>query len=365
MEVTMGRRCGVVVVMFLLALAGCESDQDNGQADGAGPLPDAGTADTSSADAGFDLPSGDGAPDGGLPVIQGDLQSIVAAMPFVPSGGGYTPPTSAELQAFEAGLTTLLLGQQESAVSLLKSAGLEAVVLQETGGQTLLLVREPAGQAARGWGLYAFDVAPARPDLVIEVPHAQFEEKTADQGAEYTVALKPAALLVAGAHRCASDTASPCSGTTAVCSTTAQAFRVSDAAHYTEAAFQAAHRAATAQWPSAVAVQLHGMTFVTGGPHAVVSDGTSFSAPSAGLANQLAAALAQQLGLAVESCNQPHTATLCGTTNVQGRHSNGSPAPCTVPASAATGRFLHLEQSSELRGAQRAKVLASLQAIFP
>jgi hypothetical protein len=354
---------GILALVLVLALAGCESEQDNDQADGAGPLPDAGVGDTS----GSDLPASDGVPaaDGGLPVIQGDLQAIVAAMAFVPSGGGYTPPTSAELQAFEAGLTTLLLGQHEPAVSLLKSAGLEAVMLLEDSGQTFLLVREPAGSAARGWGLYAFDVAPARPNLVIEVPHTKFDQMTEDQGAEYTVALKPAALLVAGSHRCASTAPSPCSGTTQACSASAQAFRVSDAAHYTEAAFQAAHRVVTLQWPAAVAVQLHGMALVSGGPHAVVSDGTTLSAPSTGLSNQLADALAQELGLPIESCNEPHTSTLCATTNVQGRHSNGSPAPCTVAASAATGRFLHVEQSTDLRDAQRAKVLAALQQVFP
>ena len=40
---------------------------------------------------------------------------------------------------------------------------------------------------------------------------------------------------------------------------------------------------------------------------------------------------------------------LCGTTNVQGRHLNGSAEPCVDAADAASGRFVHLEQSQSLR----------------
>jgi hypothetical protein len=354
----MGRR---YALFFCCLLLGCSDEQAGGR-DGA-----------ARSDAEVDMARADFRPgeaavtDGSLPVIAGDLGAIVAAMPFVPKGGGYSPPAKDELQAFEAGITTLLLGQHESAASLLGKAGLEAVVLSETGGQKLLLVREPAASTARGWGLYVFDVSPSRPDLVIEVPHTRFDEMTEDQGAEVFVALGPAALMVAGTHRCASTVASPCDGTTRACSSssTDEPHTVSDAAHFTDGPFHAAHRAVTAQLPEAVAIQLHGFARAAGEPHAVVSDGTTLSAPSTSLSNRLAAALAKELGLAVESCNQSHTMDLCGSTNVQGRLSNGSPAPCTVAASAASGRFVHLEQSKEIRGAQRAEVLAALKSVFP
>jgi hypothetical protein len=359
-------RVEVVAYVSMLALASCSSD-DDGKGDGPPPPDYTVLKDGKQADGGADS-SGDAVTtaDGSLPVITGDLRAIVAAMPFVPEGGGYSPPAKAEVQAFEAGISTLLLGQHESASSLFKKVGLEAVVLSETGGKKLLLVREPAGSLARGWGLYVFDVSPAR-ELVIEVPHTRFEEMTEDQGAEFFLALEAAALMVAGTHRCASTVVSPCDGVTQVCSSTSswESHTISDVAHYADGPFHAAHRAVTAHLPKAVAIQLHGFAHGAGEPHAIVSDGTTFSAPSTSLSNTLAAALEKELGLDVESCNQKHTATLCGSTNVQGRHSNGSPAPCTVAASAASGRFLHLEQSKEIRGAQRQKVLAALKSVFP
>ncbi|MFP2913066.1 hypothetical protein ACLESD_50280, partial [Pyxidicoccus sp. 3LFB2] len=54
------------------------------------------------------------------------------------------------------------------------------------------------------------------------------------------------------------------------------------------------------------------------------------------------------------SCNAPDDSgkhrALCGTTNVQGRIDNGAGDACHAEATSASDRFLHLEQSSTLRG---------------
>jgi hypothetical protein len=43
------------------------------------------------------------------------------------------------------------------------------------------------------------------------------------------------------------------------------------------------------------------------------------------------------------------TCSLIGSTNVQGRFTNGSPQPCYTPASSNNGRFIHAEQLRRVR----------------
>jgi hypothetical protein len=84
-----------------------------------------------------------------------------------------------------------------------------------------------------------------------------------------------------------------------------------------------------------------------------LSDGTSREVTASAPVSRLAAALVAEGVEEVTSCNSgagvPRQLHLCGSTNVQGRHLNGSPQACTVSASAASGRFVHLEQSSAVR----------------
>ena len=120
-----------------------------------------------------------------------------------------------------------------------------------------------------------------------------------------------------------------------------------------------------APWPEDVLVSLHGM----GGAGASVSDGTKAATGGAGAAAAVALALAAALpGEPITSCSPdvgvPQDERLCGTTNVQGRLVNGAGAVCTSAAAAASGRFVHLEQSQAVRQ-QAAKVLEALAAGLP
>ena len=73
-----------------------------------------------------------------------------------------------------------------------------------------------------------------------------------------------------------------------------------------------------------------------------------------GIAGSAAALRAALPGHLVTQCNDDgtgHAATyLCGTTNVQGRHLNGTADACSAPALSATERFVHIEQSRAVRG---------------
>jgi hypothetical protein len=187
----------------------------------------------------------------------------------------------------------------------------------------------------------------------LEAPHADSDEGTLLQSATNLVALGARAMLVTGANRCADAAPSPCSGTTTVCGK--RGLRVSDAAHYPNTFFTAAHRALRATYPDGVTVSIHGMEGPSGGEAAIVTDGTDVDHPG-GLSVRLRNALNQHLTgkRRAYSCNAPADQgdhrPLCGTANVQGRIDNGVADACYATATVATDRFLQLEQSAQLRG---------------
>jgi len=122
---------------------------------------------------------------------------------------------------------------------------------------------------------------------------------------------------------------------------------------------------------SAIEIQLHGFSKTATDPDIIMSNGTSFAPPPGqdhlvALRNNLAA-VDPTLTFKVGHLDTDWT-RLLGTTNVQGRLINGSPAPCTLAASSATGRFLHLEQKySGLRDNEEGwdKMASAVAMTFP
>ena len=55
---------------------------------------------------------------------------------------------------------------------------------------------------------------------------------------------------------------------------------------------------------------------------------------------------------------------LCGTTNAQGRLSNGSPEACRMNAASASGLFLHIEQHRNIRD-DPSLLIQALQDVLP
>lgn len=291
----------------------------------------------------------------GLAAKQGSLRAWLGTVPITASGSeGFQEPGGTELTAFERAFRELLSsGPSAERVLDFSQLGYSLSTYRDddTGNAWLVLMDTVQG---RGGGTFVVNLAPAR-DMWLETPHADSDEGTLRQGAEQLVALGARALLITGANRCADAAASPCSGTTAVCGT--KGLRMSDAAHYGNNFFTSAHRALRDTYPSGIAVSVHGMDVGGDGPEAaVVSDGTSRDRAGS-LSVRVRDALNQHLPASPRrafSCNAADDAgkhrTLCGTTNVQGRIDNGAGDACFADATAATDRFLHLEQSAALRG---------------
>jgi hypothetical protein len=283
------------------------------------------------------------------------LANTVAAAPQKGSDAYTRISTSAAVE-LRAGLKALLAGDQSTAMARAATA---SYTLCLEGDVVLWRSTVSAGHAALALRLGGS----ARPVLV-GVPHAIYDLGTPGQGLQVFEKLKARGLALAGAHRCSSKSASGCSRSTGVCGTSGEPYRLSDAAHAVDTAFQIFHEVLLADDASLVAISLHGMS----GLGVSLSDGTTGAAASGSHVAQLAPLLAKAFpGDLITSCNLgagvPHQLRLCGTTNVQGRLANGAASPCTDLPSGASGRFIHLEQSKAVR-AQAALVAAALDQVL-
>ncbi|MBF5040770.1 hypothetical protein FGE12_00060 [Aggregicoccus sp. 17bor-14] len=288
----------------------------------------------------------------GLSSEQGDLsQRLDKAVILSANTSQFREPSSSDLQAFQRAFGRLLGPVDPSAVADLEKLGFEVSRFREaSSGASWLIVEEKAPRT--GAGTFAINLSPAR-DLWLETPHADSDQGTLEQGAKQVVALGARALIITGVNRCASAAKTACdTGATAVCG---GKLRTSDAAHFADNYFTAAHKALRAAYPSAVAVSLHGME-TAGKEAAVVSDGTRTARPtslSLRLRDSVNSYLKTTDGLAY-SCNDVNDngqfRPLCGSTNVQGRLDNGASDGCYTEGGAASDRFLHVEQGPILRG---------------
>jgi hypothetical protein len=302
----------------------------------------------------------------GLPQEQGELQKrLEKARISGADSGGFREPRGTDMAAFERAFTVLLSGSPTpEAVADLASLGFTTTRFRDSqgaGGDWLLV----EGRKEDGGGTFAVNLAPAR-DLWIEAPHADSDEGTLAQGAEQAVALGARALLVTGSNRCAAAEATPCAGVTKMCG---GELKVSDVAHFDRNFFTSAHRALRDRFRDAVAVQIHGMD-APGAEAAVLSNGTEETRPD-GVSVRLRDALNSRLkGSRAYSCNDrgddgKHR-ILCGTNNVQGSLDNGESDACNGRPTAASDRFLHLEQAESVRLGRNGPVMVDAMAeAFP
>jgi hypothetical protein len=98
-----------------------------------------------------------------------------------------------------------------------------------------------------------------------------------------------------------------------------------------------------------------------------LSDGTRVAGADTDLVQQLRTALLAR-SVNVGSCNRPADGltaqNLCGTTNAQGRLSNGSLEACRINATSASGLFLHIEQHRNIRD-DPSLLIQALQDVLP
>lgn len=222
-------------------------------------------------------------------------QWLVDHLRAMAADGPYRPPTPQERAEAIVVLRAVLADKSPD----LGNLPLHVATGTDDAGHPFTMLTETAA----GWGTVLLRSAS---DLLIEVPHPGADRLTARLGLELFGAIPSAALLVAGAHRNAADSAA-------------------DVAHRTDSLFHA-----FAQTLALPEIQLHGFAADTApDTDAVVSAGAGAPAE---LHRQVEKALRRH-GFRVG-----HHERLAGRTNVQGI------------AAAARGRtFLHLELAPVLR----------------
>lgn len=286
-----------------------------------------------------------------VPRRSGDLRADLSQRALPGRGSeAFREPSAAELDAYQAAVSKLLqegatvaaqaaLAELRYAVSLYTDArGAEFLVLEDT-------------DATRGGGTVVVNLAPSR-DLILEAPHSDSDAGTGGQATAMFFQLGARALLLNGAHRCASSAKSACSPENTFCG---DGGRISDAAQHPFTFFTAAHRAMRAAFPQALAASIHGMD-ADGPEAAVISDGTRIpkaGAVSVRLRDGINAALGAGSATRAFSCNDTADngkfRPLCGTTNAQASVDNQSADACLSEPTGASDRFVHVEQGEPLR----------------
>ncbi len=269
------------------------------------------------------------------------LPDLVAEVrTFMPgeASGGYVVPTPEEEEAFRAAARALLAGDAATAErALAPFAGAFEVleVLDGAGGGRYLAIAEVPGAATgllpRGWGLFLFARTPARDRLVIEAPHPLADRESEMDAAVATSRLRPAAFLLAGAHRYADPKP------------------LSDMAHASHSVFEAVHEAALL--PDRVAVQVHGFSLAThpGYPDLLLSTGRPAPTPdSAAICDRV-----NRGGLFCLLFDGTAYTDLGALTNAQGNY---------AAAALGGGHFLHFELADAAR-ADPARVAVVVDAV--
>lgn len=295
-----------------------------------------------------------------LPVCQGSVLGVFSLSSINPpqaNSGGYVPASAARRIALESSLTSMLAGDGTSALTYATSA--EYLLCKGTGAEAdLVLWRPPSGS---GQAPVALRVGAAR-GVIIEAPHILFDSGTLEQAVFLFERLKARVLIASGTHRCAHAQSAGCSGTTAACG--GGPFRLSDMAHTEESAFHSAHTVLADHFAQDWVLALHGMA----ASGVSVSDGTELPTTAQSPAAKVATAMATKFA-GVTTCNSypggvPVHAHMCGTTDVQARHLNKSALACTKAAQSSSQRFIHLEQSKQVRNSMP-QVAEALETVLP
>lgn len=329
--------------MALLVLAGCTQERISSGAEG-DTATDSDTA----------------LPDCGASVFE--ALSLSSMSPPPQESDLYLVADDADKTAVRSSLEAWFEGDSDVAIQEGQRAGYD--LCRGTGVESDWVLWSPAG-SGQGRALWALNTDAEARGLIVETPHPEHDLDTLPQGVELVRALNARALITSGTHRCANTTATQCSGQTRVCTGEPAPYPESDMAHTLASRFQAAHEAIAEHFSNDLVVSLHG--FADDGVS--LSNGTTDPITTQDPVARLVSALEQQLPAEyITTCNAFSGGTeenrLCGTSNVQGRHLNGSPNACTQSADVASQRFIHMEQSLTIRQNETVAVQAAFETLL-
>jgi hypothetical protein len=287
-------------------------------------------------------------------VQSGDLtshiDSIIDAMPTTYGGGDYLQPNSASRALWREIVDHILAEEYADAHTKALTKNYQVVLFTDTAesDSTVHIVLERTPEStSRYWGTFVFNTLPLRSSLVIESVHPRYDLNTGYQSIRIYQHTEARAFCVSGTHRCNGLSASPCDGTSTICTGSSDPYRYSDHAHVVSATIHITTEAMLDNNPELLVIQPHGFGQEEGDPDLIISNGTRFSPSGTDYAVAISDAIQAidpSLTTKVGHVDLDWT-RLLGTTNTQGRLLNGSADPCEDPATAATGQFVHVEQA--------------------
>lgn len=299
--------------------------------------------------------------------VSGSLEQTLKAIGYGTAGDEqWVEPTAAQEVSFRAMVSAFLAGDYAQAASFGNDIAYDVIEYTDTDVvpatvHYLLMGQSKINQAGfRGWGLYARN--PGGRDLLIQAPHPRTDLYTERQAIELYLASSAGLLSIAGTRRDSTAELSTCSGS----------YPKSDAAHHTLHPFQYFHEAVNDASVSTAFLELHG--FGSGSLNKLkkqcrsgndklvnLSEGVNYRPGKKD--SSLMLTLEAQIdgdGLAEACVYGRDTKSLGGTTNTHGRYTNGSVDVCTTNAESSEHRWIHLEQSYEVRSAYRAELNQSI-----
>ncbi|MFH1437137.1 MAG: hypothetical protein ABIJ56_15625 [Pseudomonadota bacterium] len=213
-------------------------------------------------------------------------------------------------------------------------------VLMET------LDEDADGTVDRGWGTFIVDPDPSR-ELNIHITHPVFCTTTELEGVSIFKGVGGRSYLMGGAHREANSRISSCQA----------AYFEADAAHNVNNMDQPAVREIMSFYADLgrafVSIQYHGMASASClGVDVYMTYGRSTNpSPDAILIDLRDNLRTNNPDWVVNVPGDTPPCTMSGSTNVQGRLLNDVPGNivCTAPAIVTTGRFIYIEQKTEMR----------------
>ena len=279
------------------------------------------------------------------------ITCVKAGMPRKHSQG-FSVPTPDEQADWRTVAWAMLNGSCENVIlpaSLAESYRITKFLDRRAGREVCVLIetadRDGDGRVDRGWGTLITDPAPLR-EVIILAPHPLSDRGTHVQGVQVFQGVRARAVLVAGAHRAASER-----GGDGACGDS----RVSDPTHSVETMFQPTLSEAMELYAQLqrdfVVLQFHGMAETTcAGVDVHLSNGSGESVDDRVLQLQLAL---QQLA-PDWTVTTPETDTACGMSgsrNVQVRLLAGVPYEevCDPRPAPGSPQFVHIEQKREVR----------------
>tara|TARA_R110002096_G_C14660704_1_gene727753 strand:- start:3396 stop:4706 length:1311 start_codon:yes stop_codon:yes gene_type:complete len=286
------------------------------------------------------------------------------------SGNNYVVPTTNQLNTWSLVIDALLFENINEAV--LKSSEFNYQINEFTDTSLtpnqIFYILEEKSNKSNYWGTYVFSKTPTISNLIIQAPHIKNDTNTGKQAVYCFKNNVAKAVFISGAHRCNNNNSSSCSGTTTICNSGSEAYRVSDLAHNTQSVFQQTTENVFNAVSNSVFIQLHGFGKQASDPYVIMSNGTQVT-PSPDYATQIKDALFTEDNMLTFKIAHIDTdwTRLRGFTNTQGRFINNSSNPCSTSATQTTGRFIHIEQErARLResATEWVKMSNALKSVF-